>query len=54
MADLTDPPNCRKEEGHLPTVVMIPGTLDECVLSVREDVDIVRILLSSFIHFSKP
>jgi len=27
---------CRKEESHLPTVVMIPGTLDECVLSVKE------------------
>jgi len=47
-----DPPNCYREEGHLLTVVMTPGTLDECVLAIKEDVDIVRILLSSFIHFS--
>jgi len=34
----------RNEEGHFLTVVLTPGTLDECVLSVKEDVDIVRIL----------
>jgi len=27
---------CRKEEGHLLTVVMTPGTLDECVLAIKE------------------
>jgi len=27
---------CRKEEGHLLTVVMIPWLLDECVLTIKE------------------
>jgi len=35
---------CCKEEDHLLTVVMTSGALELCVLSVKEDVDIVRIL----------
>jgi len=51
LADLVE--YCRKEEDHLLTIVMTSEALDSCVLSVKEDVDIVRILLSSYIAFSK-
>jgi len=30
--DPTDPPNCREEEDHLLTEVMIPEALDLCVV----------------------
>jgi len=43
-----DPPNCRKEDGHLLTVVMILGALDECVLTIREAETLYRKFLVSF------
>jgi len=41
-----DPPNCRKEEGHILTVVMTPGALDECVLTIKKAETLFREFLA--------
>jgi len=38
---------CREEEGRLLTVVMTPGTLDECVLAIKEAETLFREFLAS-------
>jgi len=37
---------CRKEDDHLLTVVITPGTLAECVLSVKEAETLFREFLA--------
>jgi len=46
-----DQPNCRKEDGHLLTVVMILGALDECVLRIKEaENSLFRLVIHQAIH----